>query len=191
MEQLLHTRRAVNGDILPSARVAERRRNPAPSARALRLRVQRQARLRALLLVAPNIELTASQATYLQCRAGARESKPGSLNGPSRRENRLAWAAIRKPAEVNCPAALARAGYPWGCNTPRGWSGRSCDEVARWSPQRARSPGETDRRTSVRPSGAGDGGAVGAGAGKPIKTRAVRATPGCAKRAFKLLRSAL
>ena len=122
MEQLLHTRRAVNGDILPSARVAERRRNPAPSARALRLRVQRQARLRALLLVAPNIELTASQATYLQCRAGARESKPGSLNGPSRRENRLAWAAIRKPAEVNCPAALARAGYPWGCNTPRGRS---------------------------------------------------------------------
>jgi len=85
----------------------------------------------------------------------------------------LAGSRSAGPAEMSCPAALARAGRSRGCNTRGGAVGRNRDEVARWSPQRARSPGETDRRTPVRPAGTGDGGAAGAeSAGKATKTRA-------------------
>jgi len=57
--------------------------------------------------------------------------------------NRLAWAAIRKPAEVNCPAALARAGFPRAA-TPE--EGRSAGAVTE-----PRSPGEPDRSPQCDP----------------------------------------
>jgi len=44
--------------------------------------------------------------------------------------NRLAWAAIRKPAEVNCPAALARAGFPRAATPEERRSAGSCDGAA-------------------------------------------------------------
>jgi len=133
---------------VPCAGRAERVQDRTDEDSAMRAWLLRRQRLHTLLPLVQIIKTSTSKVSPQNI-----AERPGSLNGLGRRENRWrgrAHAPGATPPPWRAPGTLGAA------TPPGGRSGRSCDEVARWSPQRARSPGETDRRTPVRPAGADD-----------------------------------